>query len=213
MNFLKVRWFPLIRTFFFFSGSSAHPGGLEKGILGSSRDQRRGCSFLHLVWQREDPAVGHHRGGERRGWEKEEHVLLHINMHSFKDVLNPQQRRCFRAPPLWIKIIGIYATFTQNCMKSVRTRIVWSRIIKMLWFLQHFFINNKNMFVFWEPGEHLMHLYNNSKNRFRIIERFLYIQIWRWAYLVSWRKMAVCWDSSGWMLSFHYRQEDKFALK
>lgn len=24
----------------------------------------------------------------------------------------------------------------------------------MLWFLQHFFINNKNMFVFWEPGEH-----------------------------------------------------------
>lgn len=60
---------------------SAHSGGLEKGILGSGRDQPVGRPGLRHIWERWDPAVGHDGGGERggRGQGQEEQVDLHIN--------------------------------------------------------------------------------------------------------------------------------------
>ncbi|XP_071356299.1 uncharacterized protein [Trachinotus anak] len=60
----------------------SHPAGLEDGVLGRGRDQRRRRSLLHDIWQREDSAVGRHGGGEGRGQEKQEQVHLNINMNT-----------------------------------------------------------------------------------------------------------------------------------
>lgn len=57
---------------------SAHSCRLEKGILGSSPDQRCGSCYLHHIWQWKCSTMGSNGGEERRGWGKWDHACSYI---------------------------------------------------------------------------------------------------------------------------------------